>query len=147
MELFTKSPVGDYSHLTSLHVFGCPCYVLDPTLQDGKKLPKWVPRARRGQYLGVSSDHAGSIGRICNIQTGHISPQFHVVYDELFTTVPNLDNPTVPDLKEVDIDTLLCAHGSRDYYVDEDLDEYGNLLPPPALDEDYLTQRKRNLRR
>jgi hypothetical protein len=41
IELFTKSLVTDYRHLTNLHVFGCPCYyVLDPVLQGGKKLPK-----------------------------------------------------------------------------------------------------------
>ena len=26
-----------------LHVWGCPVYVLDKTLSDGKKLPKWKP--------------------------------------------------------------------------------------------------------
>jgi hypothetical protein len=27
------------------HVFGCPVYVLDAALQDGKKIPKWSPLA------------------------------------------------------------------------------------------------------
>jgi hypothetical protein len=27
-------------------VFGCPIYVLEPHLQDGKKIPKWEPRPR-----------------------------------------------------------------------------------------------------
>jgi hypothetical protein len=34
------------------HVFGCPVYVLDAALQDGKKIPKWSPRARLGLFLG-----------------------------------------------------------------------------------------------
>jgi hypothetical protein len=25
------------------HVWGCPVYVLDKTLGDGKKIPKWKP--------------------------------------------------------------------------------------------------------
>jgi hypothetical protein len=33
------------------HVFGCPVFVLDPSLQDGKKIPKWNPQA----CLGLSS--------------------------------------------------------------------------------------------
>ena len=33
------------SRLTDLPVWGCPTHVLEPTLQDGKKLPKWQPRS------------------------------------------------------------------------------------------------------
>ena len=31
--------------------------------------------------------HSTTVGLILNPETGHISPQFHVVYDELFSTV------------------------------------------------------------
>ena len=30
--------------MTRAHVFGCPVYVLDASLRDGKKIPKWSPR-------------------------------------------------------------------------------------------------------
>eukprot|EP00957_Ditylum_brightwellii_P073414 5578953-Ditylum_brightwellii.AAC.3 len=39
----------DYTDLLKTHVWGCPAYVLDPTFQDGKKLPKWHPCKRCGQ--------------------------------------------------------------------------------------------------
>ncbi len=39
------------------HVFGCPVYVLDATLQDGHKIPKWAPRAHLGVFLGFSTLH------------------------------------------------------------------------------------------
>jgi hypothetical protein len=39
-------------------VWGCPAYVLDPKLQDGKKLPKWTTRSRRGQFLGILNTHS-----------------------------------------------------------------------------------------
>jgi hypothetical protein len=45
---------ADYDVLRSSHVWGCPCYVLDPKIQDGKKLPRWQPKSRRGQFLGRS---------------------------------------------------------------------------------------------
>ena len=61
--------------------------MLDPKLQDGKKLPKWDPRTRQGQYLGRSPKHASSVGLIRNLNTGFISPQFHVIYDTQFQTV------------------------------------------------------------
>jgi len=92
IELLSKSFQSDYNHLHRLHVFGCPCYVLDPKLQDGHKIPKWNPRARRGQYLGISPSHSTLVGRILNIKTGNLSPQYHVVYDDLFTSVPNSEN-------------------------------------------------------
>ena len=86
MELFTG--VKEHcSQLRCLRVWGCPSYVLDPRLQDGKKVPKWSPRARQGQFLGFLTQHSTTIGLIRNLTTNHISPQFHVVHDELFHTV------------------------------------------------------------
>jgi hypothetical protein len=67
-------------------------YVLDPKLQDGKKIPKWEPRSRRGKFLGVSPSLSSTIGLILNLRTGYVSPQYHVVYDDEFTTVPNSES-------------------------------------------------------
>jgi hypothetical protein len=41
IEVFTKSSFPDSHHLQRVRVFGCPVHVLQPTLQDAKKLPKW----------------------------------------------------------------------------------------------------------
>ena len=89
-----KSPVeiwsgskSSYSSLTNSHPWGCPVYILDPKLQDGQKIPKWRPRSRLGQYMGVSRQHASTVGLVRNLQTGRISPQFHVIYDDDFETV------------------------------------------------------------
>jgi hypothetical protein len=38
----------DHRDLLRTHMCGCPVYVLDPKLQDGKKIPKWNHRARQG---------------------------------------------------------------------------------------------------
>ena len=51
------------------------------------KLPKWTKRSRRGIYLGISPSHSTSVGRILNTVTGAITPQFHVVFDEAFTSI------------------------------------------------------------
>ena len=75
------------NRLTDLPVWGCPTYVLEPTLQDGKKLPKWRPRSRRGQFVGFSTLHASNVPLVRNITTGSIGPQFHVVYDKWFETI------------------------------------------------------------
>jgi len=45
VELWTRSK-ADHTQLQNLHVWGSPAYVLEPTLHDGSKLPKWNPRSR-----------------------------------------------------------------------------------------------------
>ncbi len=61
--------------------------LFDPKLQNGEKLPKWTRKSALGVHLGTSTFHSETIGRILNLATGHISPQYHVVYDELYTSV------------------------------------------------------------
>ena len=123
-ELFTRTKTG-CKMLRRCRVFGCPAYVLDARLQDGKKIPKWSSRARTGVFLGFSKRHSSLVANILNVKTGHISPQFHVVYDEKFQTVCS-DRSF--DLSETWID--LWKNG-RDFYLDgwdSDLDgEYPKL--------------------
>ena len=60
------------NRLTDLPVWGCPTCVLEPTLQDGKKLPKWKPRSRRGQFVGFSPVHASNVPVVRNLSTGSL---------------------------------------------------------------------------
>ena len=87
IEHFTRTTFPNYHHLQRLHVFGCPVYVLDPKLQDGKKLPKWNRRSRRGVYLGISRRHSSTVHLVLNPDTGKVTPQYHVVFDDTFSTV------------------------------------------------------------
>ena len=99
-ELFCGIKSPHYNPILNARVWGCPVYVLDPKLQDGKKLPKWKPRSRQGMNLGASPDHSETVGRILNLQTGSISPQFHIVYDERFSTVRSAEaNTPFPDME------------------------------------------------
>jgi hypothetical protein len=87
IELFTKTKFHNHHHLQNLHVFGCPVYVLDPTLQDAKKLPKWNRKSRRAVYLGYSKQHSNNVHMVLSLETGKISPQYHLVFDDSFSTV------------------------------------------------------------
>ena len=63
-------------------------YVLsDKGQQYAKSIPKWTERSRVGVYLGHLPQHARSVGLVLNLATGHMSPQFHCVYDDQFLTV------------------------------------------------------------
>ena len=75
--------------LKNHHKWGCPVYVLDARLKENiDELPKWETRSRSGIYLGHSPFHAVSVALVINPETGHISPQFYVVFDDEFPTVP-----------------------------------------------------------
>ena len=65
-------------------------YVLDAHLKGASFIPKWDEQVRVGAYIGRSPIHAGNVSLILNLSTGHFSPQFHVVFDETFSTVPSL---------------------------------------------------------
>jgi len=88
-DVFTGSQIPRHK-LRDLHVWGCPVFVLDPKLQQGQKLPRWEPRSRRGVFLGLSTTHSSDVPLVLNLQTGSISSQFHVVFDDLFSTVASI---------------------------------------------------------
>jgi len=73
--------------LQDFQVFGSPCYVLAKRLQDGDSYQKWRSRCWQGMYIGTSNCHASHIPFIYNPSTYHITPQYHVTYDESFTSV------------------------------------------------------------
>lgn len=67
--------------------FGCPVYVLDEALQTGNIHHKWKNRSRVGVYLGMSPHHNKNVALVLSLETGLVSPQFHVTFDPSFHTV------------------------------------------------------------
>ncbi len=49
-----------------------------------------------GIYVGQSPSHASNVALVLNPRTGHVLPQFHVVFDDDFTTVAFLRKMEVP---------------------------------------------------
>ena len=50
-----------------------------------------------------STAHAGTVSLVLNPKTGHVSPQFHIIVDDLFTTVPFMQkNQLPPNLADLD---------------------------------------------
>lgn len=86
MEIFCRT-ANSPSPFLNFHSFGCPVFVLEPTLHQNHKIPKWKPRSRVGVYLGHSPDHALSVPLVYSTTTGLVSPQFYVVFDNKFSMV------------------------------------------------------------
>ena len=135
-------------------MWGCPVFVLEAKLQNDQKLPKWNRRARMGQFVGFSDQHSSLVANVQHLTTNFISPQFHLVFDDLFKTVNRIG---VDDL----VIESLCNELfqlNRELFAEEELDEAGNIIyqPPPLhevwLDEagrrqgneDRIRQRRRN---
>jgi hypothetical protein len=118
-ELFTNVTYDDYRHLQRSHVIGCPVFVLDPKLQDSKRIPKWSMRSRRGVYLGISKHHSSTVHLVLNPATGDISPQYHVLFDDHFSTVfsngdfdPSVWESLVISNKELEQTIIQATDGS-----------------------------------
>ena len=98
-----KTPISKWSSsdchifVKDYHTWGCPVSVLDGCLQSNPKgVPKWEPRAQVRVYMGHSPSHAKSVTLVLNPTSGHISPQFHVVFDDNFGIIPYMREGTIP---------------------------------------------------
>jgi hypothetical protein len=82
-----------------------------------------------GMFLGFSHKHSSLVQLVLNLHTGHVSPQYHVIFDDNFETVPSLN------LNCSDIDDKFASLFNTtawDFYLDQiDYDDCINL---PSLD-------------
>jgi hypothetical protein len=118
-------------------VWGCPVFVLEAKLQNDQKLPKWNRRARMGQFVGFSDEHSSLVANARHLTTNFISPQFHLVFDDLFETVNRIG---VDDLVIESICNELFQL-NRELFAEEELDEAGNnIYQPPPLHEVWLDE-------
>ena len=85
IELFASTEVR--GNLKNMHTFGCPVFALDSRLQASKPVSSWNHRSRLGINLGPSPRHARSVSLILNLDTGMVSPQYHITHDEFFETI------------------------------------------------------------
>ena len=89
---YIDSPISKYSkfetdiNLQHFHPFGSPVYVLHNKLQAQQSHNKWSDRSRVGIFLQHSPSHSTSVPLILNTSSGNVSPQFHCLYDDEFST-------------------------------------------------------------
>ena len=127
IDLLSRTTVPRHG-LKDAHVWGCPVYVLDPKLQDGKKIPKFNPRSRRGVFMGLSPKHSSTVPLVMKTETLAITPQFHVVFDDWFTSVVS-----VSEGETFDDRVWHELFSNSRYYFEFDDDD------PVVLDQQWLT--------
>ena len=129
VDIFTKSRWQQHK-FHDLHVWGCPVYVLEKAMADGRKLPRWQPRSIRCMNMGLSDKHASTVPIVLNVATGYITPQFHVVFDDWFTTVTT----SVADLPDFNTPEWATLFGDSHYQYPFD-DEEERLIAESAASD------------
>ena len=135
LEFFTSNK-ADHRELSISYVWEYPIFVLDPKLQFDKKMKKYNWRYCLGKFLGFSEHHSSLIANVRHINNGHISPQYQVVFENLFETVYITGEN---DLKVNAVCNNLFDQ-KHYWYVLEEYDEERNLVYKyPPLREVWLT--------
>ncbi len=118
--------------IQNFHALFCPIYVLDHRLQSagGPDPPKWEPRLRMEVYLGHFPFHAGNVALVFNPKTTRVSPQYHAIFDDDFTTVSYMEQGKVPPYWE----ELSCL--STKSATDESVDLALKWMPGQEIDVD-----------
>ena len=117
-DVFTKTRFPQ-SKFHDLHVFGCPVHTLKKQLQDGKKMPRWETRSNLCQLMGFSPVHSSTSPLVLNLETGAITAQCHVAFDDWFATVAS----NVEELPPFHDKEWSQMFGTSTYHQDPDIDE------------------------
>ena len=139
-ELFYRSK-STHVELNRVRVWGSPLYILDPRLQNGKKIQKWEKRSTTGAFMGFSSNHSSTVNLALNKTTASITPQFHVVHDEIFTTIHNFSSEISNDLWE----NLTIISRHNDWVPNTD--DFGQEIPSPSVPIEWIDSEEMTLRR
>ena len=76
-------------------------------------------------FLGFSDLHSSQVPLVLNVQTGKISPQYHVIFDNKFETVNSLSTTESLEKQWMQIFCL-----NRECFLDVDYDDDGNAILP-----------------
>ena len=86
--------------------------------------------------MAVPPLHSPTVGCILRPNTGYVSPQYHVVYDELFSSVASIthDHPI-----SVRLWTQMLRLGGHERTLD-DTDVHGSTVPFQEFYENFLDE-------
>ena len=87
--------------------------------------------------MGFSCSCSSTVALVRNLHTGHVSPQYHVVFDDKVRTIFN-SGKTNEEMDKI-CDELFVS--GRACYIEEEYDKHGVLVyEPPPLDDVWLSQ-------
>ena len=76
---------------SNCHEWGYITYLLEPNVCNPEvKIPNWDTRIQIGVNMGFIEIHSTQLGIVLNLFTGSISPQYHIVFDDVFYTAVSI---------------------------------------------------------
>jgi hypothetical protein len=93
--------------------------------------------------MGYSAKHLSLVAMVCNLQTNHVSPQFHLIHDENFEKIMN-NLPMDHHLSDTLIEKLFDI--SQEVYLEIEIKQCADgtvTYKPPPLDDIWLDEAKR----
>ena len=87
--------------------------------------------------MGLSPDHACTVPLVLNLDTSAITPQFHVVFDDWFTTV----NTSIDDLPDSNSSAWSKMVGDSEYQFTRDEDDT-QVDPKDSMTSEAITTRQ-----
>ena len=84
--------------------------------------------------MGLSPKHASSVPLVLNLTTGHVSPQFHVIFDDSFSTVSSSDTELTTEAERSEWEKLLVSNRHQSFFDEDD---------PVEIHEEWLTELER----
>ena len=133
IQAFCGAKLPFNAQLKDQHTWGCPVFVLESKAAN-HMMPKWDPKGRVGIYLGHSPSHAGTVALVLNPRTLHVSPQYHVVFDDEFSTVPYMRKSEMPP------NWTDLVVSSREKATDEDFELATRWATESTLNEDVAAE-------
>ena len=91
-DTYKCSPLSQFSatevesDLDTFKPFGSPVYVLSEALQAQHSHNEWSDRSKVKIFMWHSPNHAFSVPRVLNNQTGMVTPQSHCIYNDELST-------------------------------------------------------------
>jgi hypothetical protein len=92
-----------------------------------QEIPEVEQASKDRSVSGFSREHSSTVALVRNLHTEHVSPQYHVVFDDKFETVYNDGKSS----EEVD---RICEElfvNSREHFVEDEYNEDGLLIYRP----------------
>ncbi len=113
----------------------CPAIVLEPHYRTIRNCQNGIDVLGSGNFLGYSDKHSPLVANVRHLSTGYVSPQFHIIFDDLFETVVcNGDNDAI-------INSICDGLFEKDQelYVKDEFNADGMLIyKPPPLHKAWL---------
>jgi hypothetical protein len=85
-------------------------------------------------FLGLSQQHPSEVPLVLNLGTGSIITQFHVVFDDMLTTLPSIEKDTAPPAHWAELLLENSTHSMLD-------------SPPEQLNDEWLTEEELKIKR